>query len=527
MSHMSSVSQKTMAIAMAAAVAVAGPVGAGMIAPAATAQPLSQPSNAAQARQIDPNATGTFTIQKLLGEPLAPGETVADRTGYAGVQFRIEQVDLGGLALDTAAGWERASEIGAGSVAAAPIVAGSAQTVTTNDQGAATADLKVGVYRVTELADADSNHSVSTPFLITVPHFEDGKVVYDLTISPKNQDLQPTKSTVNANATVGDRIFYNIDAPIPAFGPNPEGDQLTISDQLIPELQWTDDADHEPLVAMYTNHEDANANTNPTQFVRGTDYTVSHDASTNTLTIDFTQAGLQQLRNARGGNPQLTVGVIFPATLTAIPAGGTVNNTAQVTYNNNDTKPTKPGDNPGDNTTRTEFADVAVTKQLNGQNVDEGKNGAGAQFQIFRCTNQGGNSWSVANDAQAERLLVNGQVTTTITAEGAAGQAAVARATGLNRDRRNGEYADYCAVETKGVDGYLNNPEPQPLTFQAATDPAAATTGTLSGTVNNAKNSIWGNLPATGERTMLILLALGLVLFGGGAAYQLSRRNAA
>ena len=77
------------------------------------------------------------------------------------------------------------------------------------------------------------------------------------------------------------------------------------------------------------------------------------------------------------------------------------------------------------------------------------------------------------------------------------------------------------------MDGYLNNPEPQPLTFQAATDPAARTTGTLSGTVNNAKNSIWGNLPATGERTMLILLALGLVLFGGGAAYQLSRRNAA
>ena len=52
MSHISSISTKTMAIAMAAAVAAAGPVGAGMIAPAATAQPVAKPSNAAQARQI-------------------------------------------------------------------------------------------------------------------------------------------------------------------------------------------------------------------------------------------------------------------------------------------------------------------------------------------------------------------------------------------------------------------------------------------------------------------------------------------
>ena len=67
--------------------------------------------------------------------------------------------------------------------------------------------------------------------------------------------------------------------------------------------------------------------------------------------------------------------------------------------------------------------------------------------------------------------------------------------------------------------GYLNNPEPQPLTYDEATK-------TLTGSVNNVKDNLFGRLPATGERTMLIILALGVVLFGGGAVYQLRSRKA-
>lgn len=82
----------------------------------------------------------------------------------------------------------------------------------------------------------------------------------------------------------------------------------------------------------------------------------------------------------------------------------------------------------------------------------------------------------------------------------------------------------YCAVETKAPAGYLLNPDPQLLT--RTTEGTDTTRPVYTVAVNDVKDNIWGRLPATGERTMLYILALGLVLFGGGAAYQLSRRNA-
>ena len=77
-------------------------------------------------------------------------------------------------------------------------------------------------------------------------------------------------------------------------------------------------------------------------------------------------------------------------------------------------------------------------------------------------------------------------------------------------------------METKAPEGFLLNPEPQKLV--KGDDVNGRPVYTV--TTNDVTDNIWGRLPATGERTMLYILALGLVLFGGGAAYQLSRRNA-
>ena len=84
---------------------------------------------------------------------------------------------------------------------------------------------------------------------------------------------------------------------------------------------------------------------------------------------------------------------------------------------------------------------------------------------------------------------------------------------------------DYCAVETKAPAGYLVNPDPQHLE-KTSTTRSGTERILYTATVNDVKDNIWGKLPATGMRTMLIILGLGALLFIGGAAYQLKRRNA-
>lgn len=489
--------KKTAGIALAASLAVVGPVGAALVATAPVALAQAQVNTAAQTK---------LTVQKYRGEV---GDT---STPMSGVTFKVERIAT--APLDTAKGWQDVAAAAEKNVFELT-PEGTATEVATNEQGQAVFDnLGVGLFRVTELRAPEANHSVATPFLVTLPFFEDGAVKYERTISPKNQELQPKKSVINSNATKGDNIRYQVDAPIPAFGPNPAGDKLRIEDTLEAPLQVLDQNAANLTMQVLTSADDQN----PTA-LEAADYTVTTDTATNKLTVTLTEGGLTKLRGQRATNPGLTVRLQFDAKLTAVPEDGTVDNTAQVFYNNDPASiPTKPGDNPDDPATTVHFANVAVTKLLNGQPTHEGATGAGAEFQIFSCTQTDG-AWQVADGADPQRV-VNGQgevVTTIVAADTGNGNGAVATATGLNRQKENGTFASYCAVETKGVSGYLNNPEPQPLTFND-------TNRTLEGSVNNVKDNLTGLLPATGERTMLIILALGVVLFGAGATYQLRKR---
>lgn len=522
---MSNITKKTMAIAMAAAVSVAGPVGAGMLAPSTA---IAAPGSA-----IDTTRTGSITINKYEGQP---GDTA---TPLPGTTFQVEQINLQddqlnphGYNLDRQQAWDVVAKW-ADNVAGAP-AGGYTGTQTTGADGTTKFDqLPVGLYRVTEQARG-GGYTVAPPFLVTIPRTDDGDPSYDVTVSPKNQKLQPTKKVETDNYTVGDDVQYNVSTTLPAFEANRQNESLQVVDTMPAELTWdANNPNHTVRVAYYDDSAAEAADvdgTAGTALEAGTDYNVTLEAG-NKLTVSFTEAGITKLREARATNPELALGVRFKVTVTTAPDNGVISNTAEVIYNGNPTNTTDPRDpeNPG---TETQFVNVAVTKQLAGKDVDDNKNGSGAKFEIYRCTQDSSGRWNIADGAQPERVRVNDTTVTEITATGADGQAAVANVTGLNRAKADRDanstavaYVDYCALETAGVAGYLDNPEPQHLEFTAAAGNGAA--GTLAGTVNNAKNNIWGNLPATGERTMLILLAIGAILFAGGAAYQLNRRNAA
>ena len=443
---MSTITKKTFALAAAAAFATATPLAfAPNVAPVAFAQ-----NNQA----VDVNKAASLTIHKQEGDP-------GDATGnVAGTDFTIERVQMSN-ALNTAAGWEEAGKIvAAGADNATLDTSFTAQTQTTDAEGTAKFDnLKVGIYKVTE--KTNGNYTVAAPFLVTLPLTQDGALNYNPTVSPKNQKLDPTKAADDANANIGDQITYTIKAPVPAGDVLQDGtrtiSQFKISDDLQKELSYVADSAQVSLTGATDNT------------LADGDYTIANDGQN--LTVEFTQAGLQRLAALRADNPGLTAQVVFKAKVNAIPANGQINNTANVYVpNRTDPIPTKPetdadGDKDG-NDTRTQYADVAVTKTLNGNNVDNNTTGNGAEFEIYPCA-PSGDGYAVADGAEAIKgtATANGTaLVTTLKAQGGdveSAKAAVASGYGMQLNPT----VQYCAVETKAPAGYLLNPDPQLLTM--------------------------------------------------------------
>ena len=266
---------------------------------------------------------------------------------------------------------------------------------------------------------------------------------------------------------------------------------------------------------------------NSTETLAEGDYTVTYE--NNRLVVKFTDAGRTKLANLRKDTPELQVQVVFGATVEQIPANGTVVNTAEVFVPNRNepiksvperdiidgNKTTNDPDEKND--TKTQYVNVVFSKTVNDKNKDNEKTGAGAEFQVVPCQDGKVSNDAVAlNAANEAGDAKTGNTFTTVGGDDSTPASVTAFALQFDPE------TEYCAVETKAPEGFLLNPEPQKLVKGEDVNGRPVYTVTT----NDVKDNIWGRLPATGERTMLYILALGLVLFGGGAAYQLSRRNA-
>ncbi|WP_165164991.1 SpaH/EbpB family LPXTG-anchored major pilin [Corynebacterium qintianiae] len=506
------ITRKTLAIVAAAAFVTATPLA---LVPSAFAQ---DPTTTAPAPAgVDVNANATLTIDKRIGDI---GSTETATTAFT---FNVERIALNNN-LDTVLGWAEAQDIIAAGPTAGKVL--STHTITTDaGTGQGTATLRVGLYRVTEVKNG--NYTVAAPFYVTLPLMNsDGTVNYNPTISPKNQLLTPTKAAADTNVGVGDKITYTIKAPVPV-GDTLRDDSRSISqfrivDPLIAELQYVTDS------AQVTLLNAGDATLEPTHYsVTLGDGNPDTPADNNTLVVTFTETGRAKLADLRAENPGLTVQVVFDAKVLRLPASGEITNQASI-YIPNAKEPIKttPEDttqqdptNTGDTSTSTQYVNVEITEQLGGFNSTAA---AGAQFNVVACTDDGTGKYTIDADSTP---LVGTTPDGTVKTEGpitavATTDSAIASGYGMQFTRGQ----QYCAVETKAPAGYLINPEPTPLnlTIQGT----ETTRPVYTATVNNVKNNIFGRLPATGETTMLALLALGLVLFAGGAAYQLRQKNA-
>lgn len=462
----------------------------------------------AYAAPIDATESGSLTVHKYEKQTPTtdPGNgteiDLGDYTPLAGVEFTIQQVE--GIDLTTNGGWAEANALTADFASAAPRYADEAVTAITG-QGrtlaiataditdalgeASFADLDLGLYLVTETS-YPAGVTPSAPFLVTVPLTDpdsgDGWL-YDVHVYPKNSMTTATKTVTDAgDIALGDEIEFTITADIPNEA---SIDGYRVVDVLSGSLDYSGTA-----VTL----------SNGTEIAEGTHFTVGHDTESNTVTVDFTAAGLAVL--AANHTAQVIVEITAAANAVA-----EISNMAYV-YPNAGSFDVEPGDPNGPQATP-----PIVTKWggFEIQKLDEtGVQLTGAEFSVFTSE----------ADARAgvNPVTLAGQ---TVHAMGGDGRLVLA---GLRySDWADGaqiaddaDYQTYWLVETKAPEGYELLAAPIEFTVTAATTAAG-----IDLEVENVPSNAGFMLPQTGGTGTTLIYAAGALLLAGAILMLLRSRR--
>lgn len=444
----------------------------------------------------------SLTIKKRQGDPVDDASVAANLPGINEAEFRIEKITLkdGGVpvALNTDKAFELLKDMTAENLGQAE--ATTLTTVKTGPNGDVTVNkttdpqFTVGVYRITELQSGV--YSVAKPFLVVLPTTNaSGEWVYEREVLPKGQSVKPTKTVEPADATVGNTLSYTISAPVPAG----EISRFTITDNLVQNLEVAN------IVSVTAVGGGVNED------LTGKNY-YQEVANGQTLSLTFEQVGFNKLMELRKAHPDLKVVVTFKATVRSIPGDGVINNTAVVQLPNGHELDTDVQEPTGKKQTSTTFGNLTVNLTADG--AVAGDDVDGGQFELYRCEQPPGGKWTVQGDpipmndsAQAAQIVKKIE---SVTQGGAAVGASAALGYNIPTKYSNPQTdLKFCVLQTKAPDGYMRNPEPQPVDV---TDEGRV----LTANVVNYKDSIIGQLPATGAKGVGLILLLGLLLTARG-----------
>ncbi|MBM7518721.1 SpaH/EbpB family LPXTG-anchored major pilin [Nocardioides nitrophenolicus] len=457
-------------------------------------------AQAAPVVDIDPDATASLHLHKFeqpddFGPPANGLET--DMTGQkpiAGVEFTVQRVS--GIDLTTNAGWREAAALTEEQAAARAETPG--RTGTTDAAGDVDfTDLPLGLYLVTETS-YPAGVTPSKPFLVTLPltHPTDRDTwLYDVHVYPKNAVTGATKTVEDSDSVkLGDDVRWTITADIPRVA---EIDLYRIVDRLDERLDY-----RSATVRL----------TNDAALTEGTDYTITHDAATNTVTVEFTAAGREILA---ANAPDAQVEVVLTTTANAT---GTITNEA-IVYPNEASTEHQPGEPGGPVVTPpvdSRWGVIVIEKVADsssgGAALAAGNPLAGAEFQVYASE----------ADARAQRdpIVIDGVDTWTTGADGRAvisGLRYSSYADGRALEIGDPDYRSYWLVETKAPDGFELLAEPVQVDVTSA-DPA-----TVSITIENVPHNAGFDLPLTGGAGTTLITVLGLLLLAGGVLFAVLR----
>lgn len=487
-----------------------------------------QEATAANPANIDATKTAKLTIHKHAdvdktgdaGNGLV-NESLQGKKGLPGAKFKISRVD--GYDLKTNAGWEKLSTAGL----TAENVEGNAtlveeQEVTTGPDGSIEVpNLPLGLYYVKE-TQAPQGHNVgeSKAFLVTLPMTnpkERNKWNYDVHVYPKNNKVenpdQPTKTVKDANSKAGEKISYVATSPVQAF------DSLT-------KFQVRDffpaDRLENPEVTSVKITGNKNGAASETQ-LEAADYMVT--PANGTLDVVLTASGIAKVNEFTADKARkVVVGLNFTVKKVDGDVTAPIENKIGVTQDNTGTPgddpedPEEPGDDPENPWPRSYYGDVKIVKTgANDQKLN------GVTFDLYRCNDP--------KDLAAEPLI-KGAATTD--SEGTAVIRGLQANNWVNNqslpldnkaDNDPRDYLAYCLVETKTAEGHELLAEP--VKFQIVANNETKTVALQEVAVKNNPSNGGFNLPLTGGKGVLFLLAGGVLLLvlAGGATYILRRRE--
>lgn len=469
---------------------------------------------------VDPNHDVSFKIIKYKGEV---GDT---STPLGDIVFKIQKVNTQNQ-LTTNEGWQEVAGLTAATACDTPRSCETGFEVTTAADGSVTVtkdtnpNFTVGVYKITE--QTKTGYTAAAPFLITLPYTKDGTWNYDLTAKPKNQVLNPTKTVKDTGATadiagtnIGNIITYTVNVPVPA---DPVG-EFKIEDTF-----------PAGLTPVEVENDGVAVASDPSDILATEDYEATIAGQKITVTIKA--SGQNKLKEARKNNPSLKLVLTLKGTVTTFPTADMNRqfaNQADIYYPNR-TEPVKTSsdtnfdptaDGAVPSPTLTKYVDVKITKQ---GETDEAVDMSDAQFEIYVCVKEGETLKTKGNALKAATSATGTDQGTTFTTANPDTATKTATVTAYNlqdpRFRNGAQLAEpviYCVLETKAPNGFVRDPNPREVTFEAN-----ATTGKV--TVVNQKETILSNLPLTGATGVYVLLGAGSVMVIIGLLLFLKRRK--
>lgn len=510
---------------------------------------------------INPNQTGSLTIHKYLGAANANlpndgreltqaqlDQLPAGTAPLSGIMFDAYRV--GGVDLTTNEGWVAAAALKKHTITQAEITAGQiviggttypltkqAAAPVTNAQGVTTyGNLPVGLYLVNENL-ADSTHpdkaqiTPSAPFLVTVPISYNDPAdatkdtwIYNIHVYPKNTQDSIKKQVLDGNVgtpgqdapQVGTDLTYRLDSTISAIS-DVNGDGVVNGADLGMYVVGDGLSAFVTYKSATLTIKNATAGGADQALTPVTDYTVASGAAGQPVVFTFTAEGRNKLVAAKIANPAAVVQTDIVATITSLPASGLVPNEAyfipnQGWFNQNPGKPGIPS-----NEVVSKYGDILIKKT-----DDTGTTLlAGAVFEVYRAP-----AWNSCDNLVLGAPLKTSAATN---AQGLTEFSGLQLSNWYNDGETSGAITDqtqfhnYCLVEVKAPEGYQLLAKP--VLFSLTKEGVTTALDGQQVEIKNLPDNLNNNLPLTGGEGIAAISVIGLLLIGGGFAYQAVNRR--
>lgn len=515
MSIKKGMAKKFFATAAAGAVALMGLAGVANAAPGAGAPGAN-----------DPDATGSLTISKCVGDKVGEHNGTAlesfDCEIPAGVQFTVtELVAPDGLTPADSAWWDAVEKAAPGAPTGWTESTTNVQIKTTIEgEKLVFSGLPMGLYKVSETG-VPAGLIAGADFFVSIPFPSDGDNgwIWDVNVYPKNSKDEGTEKIPgtpegDGKYTAGAIIPWTIKGA--TYGTVMswlnDGEELKnywIGDKLPPELTLFGDI----TVTMAPS---------TTALTEGTDYKVVKNEEFNTFQVVLTEVGINKLKAE--GTDEARVVLDFKTKLDEnwTPTG--VNGELE---NGGYTSPTLPGDEGWDGEPEEGGEEIVKGKNYYGEveitKVDSADSTPlkGAEFQVVegKC--------SEASAPLSYVTDVNGApIKGTTDATGKVTMPPLFVGSTSSADEQPPTGKDYCLVETKAPAGYVL-PAWDANGKDVTIVPGKTTAASNSVEIENTKTS-GPTLPLTGAAGTALLIVGGLALIGlAGSIVVTSRRRSA